>query len=266
MVQEVLDPSATSEAPGAILVRRAATARTSRRHFVKGTTVVAGGLVAASYVKPNLRELGVPGALAQAPSGPPDGGGGIACSPGAFANTAGVHFVPIWDTSPDQQWTDQLLALSAVVPPYSVGGAPNPPFTHSDLVVPTLTGMGFNFPPLVDAAATGGGTLKWSLLSGTIFYSTNPAADELMVGGGPQPVAALRQVANHILCVYLFGHNAPYSMAQLIALWNAAVTANTLAAFDALTHTLDNYGSWTCPPAVAATFTDSFTNLIVHTS
>ncbi len=48
----------------------------TRRQFVKGTIAASTGVVAATYVKPNLRTLGVPGALAQV-SAPPTQGSSI---------------------------------------------------------------------------------------------------------------------------------------------------------------------------------------------
>ena len=45
--------------------------RVSRRTFVKGATATTGAVVASSYIKPGMRTLGVPGALAQV-SGSPD--------------------------------------------------------------------------------------------------------------------------------------------------------------------------------------------------
>jgi len=43
--------------------------RTSRRRFVQGATATGGALVAATYVKPNLRQLGIPAALAVSEEG-----------------------------------------------------------------------------------------------------------------------------------------------------------------------------------------------------
>ena len=59
---------------GERLGQRAVT--TTRRQFVRVAAAGATGAVAAGYVKPNLRSLGVPAALASV-SGVPDTGGGI---------------------------------------------------------------------------------------------------------------------------------------------------------------------------------------------
>jgi hypothetical protein len=44
--------------------------RSTRRAFLKGAAATGTGLAAAAYVKPNLRALGVPGALAQISDSP----------------------------------------------------------------------------------------------------------------------------------------------------------------------------------------------------
>lgn len=44
--------------------------RSSRRAFLKGAAAASTGLAAAAYVKPSLRALGVPGALAQISNAP----------------------------------------------------------------------------------------------------------------------------------------------------------------------------------------------------
>ena len=44
--------------------------RSTRRAFLKGAAATGTGLAAAAYVKPNLRALGVPGALAQISDAP----------------------------------------------------------------------------------------------------------------------------------------------------------------------------------------------------
>ena len=46
--------------------------RSTRRAFLKGAAATGTGLAAAAYVKPNLRALGVPGALAQISDSPTD--------------------------------------------------------------------------------------------------------------------------------------------------------------------------------------------------
>lgn len=72
--------------------------RASRRQFVKGTSAATGALLAAGYVKPDLRSFGIPTALAVSPGltlGP--------LTPGSWANSgdpnAGTK--ELWDDPND---------------------------------------------------------------------------------------------------------------------------------------------------------------------
>lgn len=63
----------------------------TRRRLIKGATGVAVGLAASSYTKPDLRHLGIPGALAQVSNPPPpptDLCAGVTCPPRNACETA----------------------------------------------------------------------------------------------------------------------------------------------------------------------------------
>jgi hypothetical protein len=89
------DGSTTFDHPAASEIADTASVTTAeaftRRRFVKGTTALTIGLAASAYVKPGLRHLGVPGALAQVSGSPqpPDPPAPNLCRPG-FGNVGGI--------------------------------------------------------------------------------------------------------------------------------------------------------------------------------
>ncbi len=80
-----------------------------RRQFIKGTVAATGGLVAASgYVRPEMRSLGVAGALATVSGPPPDDGGMDNTSPARY----GISGAPSWEAG--LEYDPQTFVVSAV--------------------------------------------------------------------------------------------------------------------------------------------------------
>jgi len=113
----------------------------------------------------------------------------------------------IWNTSPDPEWT-------------AVGGAGNPPFIQTRL---------FN-----------------TFFTPHAFLNGKTMADIVCTGGGPNPV---RKAARDLIAAYLnssFGLAYPFTPSQLSAMWTAAVTNGSSAAFMSLHNTLDAANNLGC--------------------
>jgi len=183
------------------VVTPAAPVSKSRRTMLKGSVAVAGGVVAAGYVKPGLRSLGVPGALAQVSPGPgtqifPPPGGWAEVSPGDWKTTGGTFGPQFWNP---------LIADGAW------GGAEAQPFFTTDV-------FGVIFTPSPDPALN---DLNIETLIETIANS----------GGGPAFGAAFQLVAATLTAAW-FGWPGspnetstpfPFSVQQLKDAWTYAV-------------------------------------------
>lgn len=197
--------------------------RSSRRQFVKGASAAAGAVVASGYVKPGLRALGVPTALA-AVSGPPDTGEEFDTgTPGYWANSGNVNAggKDLWDLVSDEDWEE-------------AGGLGTNPYVHTTL---------FN-----DYFA------DWEAFDNlTMFDVANKSPDDLK--GNTIDAAALkaaRSLVAAVLNASFYGSGAsgyPFSVQELKDMWAAAVAANTKGAFNSLNCKLDNANNGLDPDA-----------------
>ena len=127
--------------------------RLGRRRFVKGTAAAAGGIAAAGYVKPSMRSLGVPTALAV--SGPgllfKDGTPGMWSGWGGYS---GSPYVRMWNSVNDVDWTGIHT--------------PNP-FTYdtkfNDFFEPSPALTNQTFDTMLEIVDAGGGSL-WAKKTG----------------------------------------------------------------------------------------------------
>lgn len=156
--------------------------RTSRRQFVKGAVAATGAAAAASYVKPSLRALGVPAALAisPAPTPTPTPTPRIrGCTPGFWGNSP--VGTALWNAVNDPDWS-------------AAGLLGTNPYIHTTL---------FNsfFTPHPNLA----GLTMLDLVS---------------TGGGPDPVRkAARSLVAAYLNASAYGSAYAYTTAQLSSMW-----------------------------------------------
>jgi hypothetical protein len=165
------------------------TARISRRKFVTRAAATTGGVVASAYIKPELRRLGVPGAF------------------------AAVSTPPLPPLPPP---------LFAVAGPGRWGNSGNPTAARKEewdeLNDPDWAGLGTN--PFVH-------TTKFN-----DFFTSHPDLDGLtmldVVNGGGGPNIVLK-TARDVVAAYLnaayYGSSFSYTVAQISALWTAAINA-----------------------------------------
>ena len=204
------DPVAESGV--ANVVKRSAT----RRHFMKGTAAAAGGVIAAGYVKPQLRSIGVPAALAV--SQPTGGGWGTqGCTPGFWGNegiaTSGGK--ELWNVANDADWQTRHFP----------GGDAYNPFHWNTL----FTVVFASHPDLV----------------GRVMY-TGGKGDGVVDASGAGMVV---QAARHLVAGYLnaaFGLDYPYGKAQLKQMWADAVANGSGTAFEDLKNKLDRANNLGC--------------------
>jgi len=170
------------------------------------------GVLAAGYVKPTLRSVGVVGAYAQL-SGPPslqDGTQG--CTPGFWGNEGSNQRAGgknLWDQPNDPDW------LAARLP----NGDTFNPFHWNSL----FTDVFASHPDVV----------------GKVMYVPGSQTDGVVDDGGG---SRAEQAARHLVAAYLnvaIGLSFGYTRNQLKALWADAVAKNTDAAFEALKTELD---------------------------
>ena len=175
-----------------------------RRRLLKRTVATAGGVALAAYTKPTLQPLGVPAALAV--SGPP---APVQGSPGFWKDGGGQS--SLWNSLGDLHWTTwaQKLGLAAT---------PANPFVKTDLFTSVFAAH----------PAVSGYTMQ-QLIEG--------------VQGGTALEDAARKAARALVAAYLdaslYGPGYAHSQAQLEAMWQQAVTADTKDAFEALKTTLE---------------------------
>jgi hypothetical protein len=180
-----------------------------RRRFVQGSAALAGGIAAASYVKPNMQSLGIPSALAVSGGDPPPLSG---LTPGGWGNSGnwwGPGPQPVWvpDESGYTQGSPYVGMWDATNDPDWVGGALGQPFAHGDL---------FNsfFEPSAALATIGMGSLNDEML-------------EILTGGAGSvwPAKTARDVIAAYLNASYFGASYPYSQGEIKDMWKAAILA-----------------------------------------
>lgn len=176
-----------------------------RRRLLKGTAATAGGVALAAYTKPTLQPLGVPKALAvSGPSAPVQG------SPG-FWKDGGAGRSSLWNSLGDLDWTTwaQKLGLAAT---------PANPFVKTD-----------QFTSVFAAHPAVSGYTMQQLIEG--------------VQGSTALEDAVRKAARALVAAYLdaslYGPGYAYSQAQLKTMWQQAVTADTVGAFETLKAALE---------------------------
>jgi hypothetical protein len=132
------------------------------------------------------------------------------CTPGFWQGGLGVT---LWNTTNDPQWT-------------SHGGAGTNPYTTS-----TLFDSFFTPYHGTSLGTTAGKTML----------------DFVGSGGGPKPA---EKAARMVVAAYLnaaFGLDYPYTEAQIVSMWNAAVAAHTSASFTNVFNLLGAANNLNCP-------------------
>jgi hypothetical protein len=218
MTDSILGSGANQDSTSGVLAS-AAPLSPKRRRMLQGGVAVAGGVMAASYVTPNLRSLGVPGVLAASGGGGYQDGEG---SPGSWTEGWAEH---TWTSYPiDAEWTN-----SSHGPAFTDG----PPYVQTDLFneISFFADHAYLNPslnPLVD----------------TIDELIEVAERRPEDSGGKDNTPVLKAAAE-VVVAYLnasfFGSPAdgiptgyPYSQAKVAGAWNTAVAnwGNTLASKD----------------------------------
>jgi hypothetical protein len=214
---DTANPPQTSTRPGGPVVEstvaEVAKRNATRRHFMKGTAAVAGGVVAAHYVKPSLRALGVPAALAVSQPG-----GSQGCTPGFWGNegvsTAGGR--ELWNVANDPDWNARRLP----------GGDEYNPFHWNTL----FTDVFASHPDVV----------------GAVMYIEDSSTEGTVDGSGG---TAAEKAARHLVAAYLnasFGLDYPFTKAELAQMWANAVANGSSIAFDDLKNLLDTANNLGC--------------------
>lgn len=171
--------------------------RTTRRDAVKAGAAVAVGVAAAGYVKPTLRGLGVPVALATSGALPPPGPETAACTPGYWGNSPKGK--DLWDVANDSAW----------------GGVSAEPFIGSTI-------FGSYFTPVLSSLD------PTNLMGQTMLYFASNGATS-----NPVEQAARDVVAGSLNAAY-FGSGFGYSLSQIQSAWTGAVnTYNSSGGTDA---------------------------------
>jgi hypothetical protein len=194
----------------------AAKSSPTRRRFMKGTAAAAGGALAVHYVKPNLRSLGVPAALAVSQPGY-SGGGTQGCTPGFWGNEgiASAGGKELWNVANDADWNARHLA----------GGDAYNPFRWDTL----FTDVFASHPDLV----------------GRVMYVDGKTDGTVDASGNGMVV----QAARHLVAGYLnaaFGLDYPYTKARLKQMWADAVADGSTGAFEYLKNLLDTANNLGC--------------------
>jgi hypothetical protein len=188
------------EGQGPVVVRKAV----GRRQLIKGSVAVAGGVVAASYVKPDLRSFGVAYVAAQSGRDP------LNFTDGTIGFWQNPNNEDVWDekgafsTNPDAADTDWTAAN-----PYDGVN----PFNQDDLFVKV-------FSPTADSDDALNTTSIADLLD-VLSKTPNPNAGEVNT--------AAQLVAAYLNASY-FGQGGTgfaFNTTQLTAAWNTAVKFDT---------------------------------------
>lgn len=160
--------------------------RSTRRDAVKVGAAIAVGVAAAGYVKPSLRSLGVPVALAVSGALPPPGSETAACTPGYWGNSPkGLNR---WDDANDPEW----------------GGVLGQPYT-------TQTVFGSYF------ARVQAGLPSSSLMDQVmVYFASNGATSDWVEKAG-------RDVVAGTLNAFYFGSAFTYTASQIQSAWTGAV-------------------------------------------
>ncbi len=189
----------------------------TRRRFLQGATATTGALVAGTYVKPDMRSLGVPAAYAAVSAPPPeenpppvfDTG-----TPGYWANSGNMDAggKNLWDMTSDEEWT-------------AAGGIGTNPYIQTTPFNSFFT----SYTPF------GSLTMLELANNGVSGYEKNKV------------VQAAVKAARSLIAAYLnaafYGSGAtgyPLTVEELQQMWTEAVQANKQGTFNALNCKLDN--------------------------